>query len=312
MAGSRVNLVYAAHEVGSASYAISAGLGLLWENYLPAGSSVDVQPTSPGGMGAPYLFAGDTDIAFVNGAPAKWAYEDGVLGRPPTKAHRALVGRLSSISAVNFMTNAFMRRNNVTTIEEAIRQRLPIRIGCSPIGSMDEKIVNMLLGFLGVSYDDVKRWGGDVIHGGGGELANLVRDGRLDYLLDHTAAESATMNEIAMTSEITFLQWEEATLRWFETQGFERITIRNGTWRNQTRDIINAGSPDCIFVSERISNDVAYTLTKAMCEQRDWLVSQYPSTATFNPATSWEPGRVGSVPLHPGAERYYREMGYIR
>jgi TRAP transporter TAXI family solute receptor len=317
MSGNPVDLYFSTHTVGSANYTISAGLGLLWENYLSKGSTVDVQPTSPGGMGAPYLFADNTgekpaDIAFVNGAPAKWAYEQGTLGRPPTKAHRALVGSMSGISAVNFLSNAFMKKYHITTVEEAIRPKLPIRIGCSPKGSMDERVVEMLLSFMGVTYDDVKKWGGDVIHGGGSDLAALVRDNKIDFMLDHTAAESATMNEIAMTTDITFLQWEEATLKWFETQGFERITIKAGTWKNQAKDVVNAGSPDCIFVNVKMADDVAYTLTKAMCEQQGWLLSQYPSMSFFHPETAWEPGRVGGVPLHPGAERYYREKGYMK
>jgi TRAP transporter TAXI family solute receptor len=312
-AGGGVSLLFATHTVGSANYTISAGLGQLWERYLPAGSQVDVQPISPGGMGAPYLFESDNaDIAFCNGAPAKWAYEDGVLGRPPTKNYRALVADLIAISAVSFLTEDFIKKNNITTIEEAIRRKLPIRIGCSPKGSMDEKIVEMLLQYLGVTYDDVKKWGGDVVHGGGSDLAAMVKDGKLDMMLDHTSAQSSTMVEIAMTANVRFMKWEDATLTWFYEHGFQPVVLPANSFRGQTQDIINAGSPDCIFVNAKMSDDVAYILTKAMCEDRDELVKQYSSMWPLNPKTAWEPMRRGGVPLHPGAERYYREMGYMK
>jgi TRAP transporter TAXI family solute receptor len=312
--GGAVQLLFGTHSVGTATYNISAGLGQLWERYLPAGSQVDVQPISPGGMGAPYLFEGtDTQIAFINGAPAKWAFEQGTLDRPPTKNYRGLVGELTAVSSVNFLTESFISRYNVTSVEDAIRRKLPIRIGCSPKGSMDEKIVEMLLkDYLGVTYDDVKSWGGDVVHGGGSDLASMVKDGKLDMMLDHTSAQSSTMVEIAMTNNVRFMQWEPATLNWFYDHGFQPVTLPANSFKGQTTDITNAGTPDCIFVSVKMSDDVAYALVKAMDENRAQLVQQYSSLSPFNPATAWEPIRLGGVPLHPGAERYYREKGYMK
>ena len=106
-----VHLVFSTDQVGSSQYVTAAGLSQIWQLALPSGSVIDVQPTSPGGMAAPYLFAnGAADIAFCNGAPAKWAYEDGNLGKPATKDFRALVGSLSSVSAVNFMTTSFIKK----------------------------------------------------------------------------------------------------------------------------------------------------------------------------------------------------------
>lgn len=311
--GEPVSLLFSTHSVGSSNYNISAGLGILWQEYLPEGSVIDVQPTSPGGMGAPYLFAdGLADIAFINGAPAKWAYETGTLEKEPTQEYVGLAGSLSAVSAVNFMTKDFRDEHGVTTIEEVIEQKLPIRIGCSPKGSMDEKIVEMLLNHLGVTYDDIKSWGGDVIHGGGSDLSALVKDGKLDMILDHTSAQSSTMVEIAMTSDVVFTQWTDETLDWFETQGFERVVLPANSFNGQTEDIINAGTPDCIYVAKTMSDDVAYQLTKAMCEQRDYLVAQYSSLEQFDPATAWMPEKLGDVPLHPGAEKYYKEIGYMQ
>ena len=96
------------------------------------------------------------------------------------------------------MTKAFMDKYNVQTVEEAIRQKLPIRIGCSPVGSMDNEVVQILLGYLGVTEDDIKSWGGDVVHGGGSDLSAMVKDGKLDFMLDHTSVNSSTMTEIEM------------------------------------------------------------------------------------------------------------------
>lgn len=310
--GEAVDILFSTHQVGSATYTISAALGTTWEEYLPEGSSIDVQPTSPGGMGAPYLFEqGQADIAFVNGAPAKWAFEEGTLGKPPTQDYRALVGSLTSVSAISFFTQDFIDKYGVDTLEEVVEQEVPIRIGSSPRGSMDEKVITMALEHLGVTPEDIKSWGGDVIHGGGSDLATMARDGKIDMMLDHTSVNSSTMTEMAMTSDIQFVQWGEDLLDYFETQGFERITIPANSWEGQTEEIVNAGTPDSIYVHKDMPEDVAYALVKGITEERESLVTQFASLEPFNPETSWMPEKVGGIELHPGAERYYKEEGYM-
>jgi TRAP-type uncharacterized transport system substrate-binding protein len=170
----------------------------------------------------------------------------------------------------------------------------------------------LLTDYLGVTYNDVKSWGGDVIHGGGSDLASMVKDGNIDMMLDHTSAQSSTMVEIAMTNSVRFMQWEEATLNWFYDHGFQPVILPANSFRGQTTDVINAGTPDCIFVSVNMSDDVAYAMVKAMDENRTQLIQQYSSLSPFNPVTAWEPIRLGGVPLHPGAEKYYREKGYMK
>jgi len=206
--------MFATHEVGTSNYNLSAELSKLWEE--KGAAVVDVQPISPGGMGAPYLFQQNKcDLTFINGAPAKWAAETGTLGKEPTGGYLAMVGGLTNVSAVNFMTKTFSEKHGVTTIEEALRQKLPIRIGCSPVGSMDNEVVMQLLEFLNVTEDDIVSWGGSVTRGGGSDLATMVKDNKIDFMLDHTSPSSSTMVEIAMTCDVIFLQWETPPLSGF-------------------------------------------------------------------------------------------------
>jgi hypothetical protein len=103
------SLKFATIQVGTADYTISVGIGQMWQKAIP-GLQVDVQPISPGGMGAPYLFANhQCDIAFTNGAPANWAWNTGVLGRPPVQDCLGLAGGTNSILVVQFLTNSFMK-----------------------------------------------------------------------------------------------------------------------------------------------------------------------------------------------------------
>lgn len=193
---SKETLNFSSDKVGSGSYNMIVAMSKVLEK---AGGfqTVNVNPDSPGGMGAPYLFAsGNTDLAFINGAPAKWAMEEGTLGKPATSGYAAVIGGLTAVCYINCVSNAFLQKYNVSTIEEIFEQKLPLRIGCSAKGSMDAEGAYLLLEYFGVTEDDLKSWGGSITNQGGDANADAIADGQIDFYIDHTSSASSTMAQI--------------------------------------------------------------------------------------------------------------------
>ena len=306
-------IVFSSDAVGSGSYNIIVEMSKYLENQGGFGL-VDVQPTNPGGMGAPYLFAGGgVDLAFINAAPAKWAREEGTLGKAPTSGYSAVIGGLTAVCYINCISNDFLTKHNVSTIEEIFEQKLPLRIGCSPVGSMDAQGAYLLLEYFGVTQEDLESWGGSITNQSGSENQAALQDGKIDFYIDHTSSSSSTMAEIATTCDVTFLQWGDELIDWFVTEkGFQRITVPADSFKGQTNEIVLPGSPDSIFAADTASEDVIYQVTKTLCENRDALVGTYNSLSPWDVATCMDSEKLGGNPLHPGAERYYREMGYIQ
>jgi len=52
-------------------------------------------------------------------------------------------------------------------------------------------------------------------------------------------------------------------------------------------------------------------VTRAIVENKEALVRGHAGLAEFDPRTAWQPDKVG-IPLHPGAERAYREKGWMK
>lgn len=309
---SDVTLVFASDAVGSGSYNIIVEMSKVLENDGGFGL-IDVQPVSPGGMGAPYLFAAnDVDLCFVNGAPAKWASETGTLGKDPTSGYSAILGGLSAVCYINCISNDFLTKHGVSSIEEVFEQKLPIRIGCSTMGSMDAEGVHLLMAYYGVTAEDIQSWGGSITYQSGSENQAALQDGKIDFYVDHTSSSSSTMAEIATTCDVTFLQWGDTLIDWFVTEkGFARVTVPVSSFRGQDTELVLPGSPDAIFVADDLDEEIVYQLTKTLSENRDALVATVSSLSPWDPATAWEAELRGGVDLHPGAERYYREAGYM-
>lgn len=311
---SKETIVFASDAVGSGSYNIIVEMSKVLENE-GGFSLVDVQPVNPGGMGAPYLFADkNISMAFVNGAPAKWAREEGTLGKPPAENnYLAVIGGLTAVCYINCISNDFLKKYNVSTIEEIFEKKLPLRIGCSPVGSMDAQGAYLLFERFGITEADFKSWGGTITNQSGSENQAAIQDGKIDFYIDHTSSSSSTMAEIATTCDVTFLQWSDETVDWFvKEKGFQRVTVPANSFKGQDKELTLPGSPDCIFAQKDLSEDIVYQITKTLSENHDKLVATYNSLSPWDVKTAWESEKIGGAELHPGAAKYYKEMGYMK
>jgi TRAP-type uncharacterized transport system substrate-binding protein len=64
-----------------------------------------------------------------------------------------------------------------------------------------------------------------------------------------------------------------------------------------------------VIVSSKMADELAYTLAGTLNDNAERLRALHPSLAGYDPALGYL--HLG-VPLHPGAERYYREKGYLK
>ena len=57
-------------------------------------------------------------------------------------------------------------------------------------------------------------------------------------------------------------------------------------------------------------DDLVYAMTKALADNIEKFHAVHPQHQFYDPKVAWR--NVGGVPLHPGAEKFYREAGYMK
>ncbi|MEM8750309.1 MAG: TAXI family TRAP transporter solute-binding subunit [Pseudomonadota bacterium] len=83
-------------------------------------------------------------------------------------------------------------------------------------------------------------------------------------------------------------------------------TIAAGTYPGQTKDVNTIAQPNFLAVNDSVDEEHVYLLTKTMYENLGFLTAIHPATK----AMAVERAMAGlPVPLHPGAARYYKEVG---
>ena len=186
------------------------------------------------------------------------------------------------------------------------------RIAVGPPGSAGPKIIQAWLTAFGITE------GADLVPIGYVEGANALRAGTVDAAFIFATGSNASgfTRELDLAMDIVPIAWST------EGEGFKRLQkeapemavpgmIPKGTLKHLDRDIQVPGTYSIEYtVAGLLSEDAAYRLTKAIWDNRADIGSRVAIGKWYGQnARNMLVGLVEAVPVHPGAARFYKEMG---
>jgi TRAP-type uncharacterized transport system substrate-binding protein len=247
-------------------------------------------------------------------APLALAYK----GRPPFAKPLPLrtIAVFPSWDAVVF---AVHESTGITSIEDIRRRRPVLRVSTgNPIAPPYEEdptmfAVNTMMAAGGFSFDDVRAWGGSV-HSASRpshpDRAKMIAASEINAVFDEGIL---SWGQFAVERGFRILPVEGAVRDRLVAEGFDTISVeprRIPALRGPVSAVEFSGWP--MIVHADMEDAVAYALCEAI-EARKLAIP----TDNFKPmdlvqlCTPDEETPRGA-PLHPGAERFYRERGYLR
>lgn len=307
-----VNIKLGAMPIGSSWYVYAATYSKLFQDALPAGSSVEVIPQGGGTANPLAVSQGKAEVAISNVATARWAY-DGIMeyeGRA-AKNIRALAGGLNQVFSVTVFTQEYIDKTGIDSIEKLAERKAPVRFITKPEGSLAPTSARLILDANGMSFDSFKEWGGSVTQVSGGQIPGLVRDGRADLWMDMVPPNHPALTEGMLTAKLRIVSLGEETLKKLAQIGLYADTIGTDAFPNMVEPVRTVNPGTEIICIDTLPEEVAYILTKTICEKKDEVVAADRSIAFFKPEAAWKPENTG-IPLHPGAIRYYKERGWMK
>ncbi len=189
-----------------------------------------------------------------------------------------------------------------TTIKQ---KRQPVRI----VGA--DGTMMTILKYYGITSEDIEAWGGkmrvrneDALKGDFDIISGFLASPALN-------PESSIWTTLSQKFDLYFIELPEDLLKLIAGQSVdaEFVEVQHSLLRGVNRRIKTLGrSGESVFARDDTPEQAAYDLAKAIDENHGalkWFIRVY----TYDPNTVWQ--NFG-VPLHPGAERYYREAGYIK
>lgn len=304
--------VLATQDVNTAVYTrCSAFLEVIGKSL--GSNTINVQPISSGGAaGALLVEKNQAQIATASNIPVKKLAE-GTYDKKfkPLQNVRALLGGTDITWGTVMFTDTFVKKTGFTTLEEVIAARHPVRIVTKARGSFGMDGATDLLESMGVSWKDIESWGGARTHIAPSTMADMLKEGQADISIDIVSIGQAAFTELCLTTKMHIVKLSAKTRAAMNEKGYASMTMPANSWSGQTEDIETVVGCESLVIAKDMPNDIAYLITRAVCENKDKLVALVPAMKYFDPAQAWNPLYCG-VELHPGAAAYFRDAGLMK
>ena len=288
------------YEDRDVSIVIGNGSG---EAFTPA---LTMAPGSPALAHA--VARGDLDMAFVNpSGMLTQAYRGTGLYTEPLP-----VRVIASYPSYDRFVAAVHPRLGVTSLAEIAEQKPALRVSVREDATHSTRVLlDQLLPMYGFTLDDFVAWGGSLqLNGPPGDGRRLagIAEGSLDVVFDEGIP--AWLNH-GLEHGLQPLELEEDVFSQMEAIGWRRVVLPKERFPLLERDIMTidySGWP--LYTRESLPDEVAYKVCAAIAERAEFIrwESSYTGVGQLGQETEATPL---DVPLHPGAEQWFREHGHL-
>jgi len=178
------------------------------------------------------------------------------------------------------------------------------RVYVGPAGAGFEFFVKPIVEAHGLTYDDFTP-----INGTQAAAVDMLADGAVAAAMLGGGVPTASITQAAASQDIVLVAYDEDVKEKLIAQYpfFAAATIPANTYRGQIGDYegLDVGSMHLI-TSADADEDLVYRITKAIYEHREDVAARHPAGRAINAANVV---RETGTEFHPGAIRYYREIG---
>ncbi|MGA4531373.1 TAXI family TRAP transporter solute-binding subunit [Ectopseudomonas chengduensis] len=278
-------------------YPIGVALSQLYSNGIE-GSKTSVQATKASVENLNLLQSGRGEIAFALGDSVEDAWngvEDAGFKAPLTSI------RAIAATYPNYIQIVASKESGIKTLEDLKGKR--ISVGAPKSGT--ELNARAIFKAAGLSYEDMGR----VEFMPYAESVELIKNRQLDATLQSSGLGMAAIRDLASMVPITFVAIPEDVVKKIDSQAYQPKVIPAGTYDGQDQDVPTAAIVNLLVSHEKVSDDVAYQMTKLLFDNLGRLSTAHSAAADIKLETATE---SLSIPLHPGAERFYKEAGVLK
>ena len=178
------------------------------------------------------------------------------------------------------------------------------RVSVGDAGSGTEFNARQILSAYGITFDDIQVENLDF-----GASATALKDDKIDAFFTVAGAPTTNIVDLCTNTDINILGLDDEHVEILRSSYsfYATYTIEAGTYSGVDYDVNAVAVKATLLVADSVSEDMVYELTKTLFECKDEMV--HDKASYLDPAYAVE--SFEDMPIHPGAQRYYEEVGVL-
>ena len=260
--------------------------------------AITVQSTGASKANIQLMDAGEVELAMVQNDVMDYAWKGvDLFTGEQTQSFNAMAALYAEVCqvvanpAAGIRTIADLRGKNVSV---------------GDAGSGTEFNARHILECYGITFNDI-----NLQNLGFGPSADALRDNKIDAFFCVAGSPTPAIIDLATSKDIVILEVDDTHAAQLSRNYpfYTQFPIDAGSYRGQPAAVKTVAVKATFIVSPKVSADTVYNLTKALFENKSQIMTAHAKGAEIDAHYAVE---GISVPFHPGAIRYFREIGIMR
>ncbi len=277
-------------------YPLGVALSGIYGKAIP-GAKVTVQATKASVENLNLLQTGRGEIAFSLGDSLSGAWKGDEEAGFKTK-----LTKLRTVAAIypNYIQIVASKDSGVKTLADLKGKR--VSVGAPKSGT--ELNARAIFAAAGLGYKDFSK----TEYLPFAESVDLIKNRQLDATLISAGLGVAAIKDLATSQEITIVSIPADVIQKVGDPAYIAETIPANSYTGQGEAVPTAAVRNLLVTHSDVSDDAVYAMTKAMFENLDAMSAAHAAAKQIKlDATAIQ----SPVPLHPGAEKFYKEKGLM-
>lgn len=250
------------------------------------------------------LSAGETDFAMLHN---NLAYEAITGTGMFDQKHENIAGVASFYPSQSHLI--LDKRFGVSSLQEIIDKKLKLSIAVGSFEGSGHMAFLRLMEAYGITSDDMEGWGVKFHYVNVDKIAQMFADGTLDAMFFVASVPTPGIVEVSVNRELAIINIGQQAIDFVcEKYGYSQGQIPKGSYNFVDRDIAAFSSVTMLGANKDLSVEAVYKMTKAIGDNLDYMRIIH---GALNDLSLESMTKYMMVPMHPGAEMYYREMGVL-
>lgn len=258
-----------------------------------SGMNATAESTGASAANINLLNGGSVDIAFVQNDVSYYAVNGTELFKD------------NKITGLKALATLYPETCQIITVKKtgikSVADMKGKKIAVGAAGSGVEANARQILAANGLTYNDIKPQ-----YLSFAEAANGLKDGNIDAGFITAGFPTAAIQDLAAQHEIVLIPVSDETVAKLtkEYPFYTKVSIPAETYKGQTEDVQALAVKAMLVVTDKMDEDTAYEITKAIYTNLDQLAAAH----AVGKLITVEAAMDGvSIPMHPGAEKFFKE-----